>query len=81
MHQSSDKPTKHEIHPDQGRGYYPIPDMEFDIINVIAEKSKALQAYDKYIRDCAPNPALANVFAEIKAEDRRHIALLRGFLK
>jgi hypothetical protein len=81
MHQSSEKPTRHEITPEQGLGYYPIPDMEFDIINVIAEKSKALQAYDKYIRDCQPDPELSKLFEDIKAQDRRHIELLRAFLK
>ncbi|MBY0548275.1 MAG: hypothetical protein K2W95_13350 [Candidatus Obscuribacterales bacterium] len=80
MHQSSDKPNKHEITSDEGLKYFPISNMQFDVINVIAEKSKALQAYDRYVRDCKPCPELLSVFERIKADDRRHVEELKKFL-
>lgn len=80
MHQSSDKPNKHEMTADEGLNYFPISNMQFDVITVIAEKSKALQAYDRYLRDCKPNPELLSLFERIKAEDRKHIEELKKFL-
>ena len=54
--------------------------MQFDVINVIAEKSKALQAYDRYLRDCKANAELLSVFEKIKSDDRKHIEELKRFL-
>lgn len=80
MNQSSDKPQKHQMSPDEGLAYYPISNMQYDVINVIAEKSKALGAYDRYIRDCKPNTALQNLFEQIRDDDKRHIEELKKFL-
>lgn len=81
MHQSSDKPQKHQMHPDEGLGYYPISNMQFDVINVIAEKSKGLKAYDRYLRDCQADGELFALFERIKADDRKHIEELAKFLQ
>lgn len=80
MQQSTDKPNKHEMTADEGLKYFPISNMQFDVITVIAEKSKALQAYDRYLRDCKANPELLSVFETIKADDRKHIEELKKFL-
>lgn len=80
MHQSSDKPNKNHVKPEQGLGYFPISNMQYDVVNVIAEKSKALQAYNRYLRDCKPNAELLAVFEGIQADDRRHIEELKRFL-
>jgi hypothetical protein len=66
--------------PDKGLGYYPISDLQFDVVTVIYEKSKALQAYDAYITDSKPNPELLKIFEEIKADDRKHIEMLKRHL-
>jgi hypothetical protein len=66
--------------PNEGCAYFPLSNMEFDVVNVIAEKSKALQAYDRYIRDCIPNSELVQVFERIKSDDRKHIEELRKYL-
>lgn len=80
MNQSSDKPRKHEMRTDEGCAYFPLSNMQFDVVNVITEKSKALQAYDRYIRDCMPNTDLVQVFEKIKSDDRRHIEELKKYL-
>jgi hypothetical protein len=80
MQQSSEKPQRDHTTPDKGLAYYPITDMQFDVINVIAEKCKALQAYDQYIRDAKPNGELLKVLEGIKADDRRHVEELRKYL-
>lgn len=65
---------------DKGRRHFPISDMQFDVVTLVFEKSKALQAYDKYLRDCQSNPELFKVFEEIAQDDRKHIEKLKGFL-
>lgn len=80
MNQSTDKPRKHEMKPDEGCAYFPLSNMQYDVVNVIAEKSKALQAYDRYIRDSIPNSELVQVFEKIQSDDRRHIEELKKFL-
>lgn len=81
MMNQSEQPTS-QIHanPDKGLAYYPITDLQFDVVNCIAEKSKALQAYDRYIADSRPNEKLMKVFEQIKADDRKHIEALKEFL-
>lgn len=80
MHQSSEKPRKQHLSAAKGLGYYPLTDMQFDVVNVVAEKSRALQHYDKYLRDSQANPELMEIFEAILADDRRHIEELKSFL-
>lgn len=80
MQQSTDKSSKHRITPEEGLAYFPFSNMQYDVISVIAEKSRALQAYDRYLRDCMPNPELVRVFERIKADDRKHIEELKKFM-
>jgi hypothetical protein len=64
----------------KGTGHYPISDLQFDIVTLIYEKSKALQAYDQYITDSKQNPQVMEIFERIKADDRKHVEMLRQFL-
>lgn len=66
--------------PDKGLGFFPISDLQFDVVTVVFEKSKALQAYDAYKRDSRANPELMEIFEQIAADDRRHIEMLKNFL-
>jgi hypothetical protein len=65
---------------DKGLGHFPISDMQFDVVTVVMEKSKALQAYDNYIRDAQANEELLDIFEKIAADDRKHIERLKNFL-
>jgi len=64
----------------KGLGYYPISDLQFDVVTLVYEKSKALQAYDLYIRDSQPNPELQAIIEQIAMDDRKHIQMLKDFL-
>jgi len=68
------------VRPDKGLGHYPISDLQFDVVTLVFEKSKALQAYDKYLIDCKANPELQQIFEEIVADDRKHIEKLKNYL-
>jgi hypothetical protein len=66
--------------PDKGKGYFPLSDLHFDVVTLVYEKSKALQAYDSYLRDSQANKDLQKIFEEISKDDRRHIEMLKKFL-
>jgi hypothetical protein len=66
--------------PDKGLGFYPISDLQFDVVTIVYEKSKALQAYDAYKRDSRANAELMEIFEQISADDRKHIEMLKNFL-
>jgi hypothetical protein len=65
---------------EKGLGYFPISDMQFDVITLIYEKSKALQAYDSYVRDAQANKELSDVIEQIRMDDRKHVEMLKNFL-
>jgi rubrerythrin len=68
------------VRADKGLGHYPISDLQFDVVTLVFEKSKALQAYDKYLIDCQSNEELRSIFEEIVADDRKHIEKLKNYL-
>src|SRR5438105_2513248 len=43
---------------DTGLGNFPISDLQFDVVTLVHEKSKALQAYELYKRDTHANKEL-----------------------
>ncbi|MBX9570246.1 MAG: hypothetical protein K2X77_15210 [Candidatus Obscuribacterales bacterium] len=72
--------TSEKPRADKGLGYFPISDLQFDVVTLVCEKSKALQAYDKYMTDCQSNEELLKIFEEIKSDDKKHIEKLKNFL-
>ena len=68
------------VRPDKGTGYFPISDMQFDVVTVIQEKCKALQAYDKYLLDAQPCEELTAVLEKIRTADKQHVEELKQFL-
>jgi hypothetical protein len=71
---------KGNVNPDKGLGFFPISDLQFDVVTLVYEKSKALQAYDSYKRDSKANAELMEIFEQIAADDRKHIEMLKNFL-
>lgn len=55
----------------------PIDDLAYDLVTVLHQKSKALEAYDKYIGDCGGNPEVKQLFEQLKQEDTRAVGMLR----
>lgn len=68
------------VRADKGSGYFPITDLQFDVVTIIYEKSKALQAYDSYLRDSQANEEIRRIFETIAADDRKHIEMLKAHL-
>lgn len=77
---SQEKPTGDHTPADKGLNYYPISDLQFDVLTIMYEKSKALQAYDKYIRDAKDNSELSSALETIRQDDKKHVELLKQYL-
>lgn len=77
---SEQKHQRNHTEQDKGLNYYPISDLQYDIVTVVFEKSKALQAYDKYIRDAKDNEELVSAFEQIRTDDKKHVELLKKHL-
>jgi bacterioferritin (cytochrome b1) len=62
-------------------GNFPLDNLCFDLITVIQEKSKALEAYDKYLRDAQNDDQLRQVFEQIRQQDTEHVQQLTQHLR
>ena len=58
----------------------PLDDLTFDVITVLQNKAKALEAYDKYIRDADEDDEAREAFEEMKRVDQEHIRILKEVL-
>jgi hypothetical protein len=58
----------------------PLDDLTYDVITVLQNKAKALEAYDKYIRDADADDEAREAFEEMKRTDQEHIRVLKEVL-
>ncbi len=61
-------------------GNFALDNVTYDIITVLHEKSKGLEAYDKYIRDVQNDSELRSIFEEIRNSDQQFIQRLQQHL-
>ncbi len=62
------------------QGKFVLDNITFDLITILHEKSKALEAYDKYLRDPQGNDELRQAIEQIRNDDQRHIEQLQQHL-
>lgn len=58
----------------------PIDDLTYDVITVLQNKAKALEAYDKYIDDAGDDPQLRELFEQMRDQDEEHVRILKEAL-
>jgi hypothetical protein len=58
----------------------PIDDLTYDVVTVLQNKAKALEAYDKYIGDAADDLEVREAFEQIKRQDQEHVRVLKEVL-
>ena len=60
----------------------PIDDLTYDVITVLQNKAKALEAYDKYIGDAEDedDDELKDLFIEMRRQDEEHVLTLKEAL-
>jgi hypothetical protein len=60
-------------------GDFPLDNNTYNVITVIHEKSKGLEAFDQYLEDADEN--LREIFEEIREQDTRVIEQLQEHLR
>jgi len=58
----------------------PIDNLSYDIITILHEKAKALEAYDKYLQDAAGNQQVKDLLQQIQQTDVQHVQQLKEVL-
>jgi hypothetical protein len=60
----------------------PIDDLTYDVITVLQNKAKALEAYDKYLSDAESedDDELKDLFTEMRKQDEDHVQVLKEAL-
>lgn len=53
-----------------------LDNLSYDLITMIHEKSKALEAYDQYERDAQGHPEISRLLAQIRQQDTQNIQQL-----
>ena len=61
-------------------GQFPMDNLTYDVVTVLHEKSKGLEAFDRYLQD-ARNDDVADLLEEIREQDERAIEELQEHLQ
>ena len=59
---------------------FPLSDAAYDLIVILHEKSKALKAYETYLKDVQQDTRLCQALIEIRHDEQRHIDMLKAHL-
>jgi hypothetical protein len=62
------------------QGAYPLSNPAYDVISILHKKSKALEAYEKFVHDFSSDTQLTQILIEIRHDEQRHIELLKAHL-
>jgi len=63
----------------QGGGQFPMDNLTYNVVTVLHEKSKGLEAFDRYLQD-ARGDDVADLLEEIREQDERAIEELQEHL-
>jgi hypothetical protein len=58
----------------------PIDDLTYDVLTLLQNKAKALEAYDKYLEDAAEDDEIHDLLVRLRRQDEEHVRLLRDAL-
>ena len=61
-------------------GNFPLDNLTYDLITIIYEKSKGLEASQKYLKDAQGNQELARILQQMIDQDRQTIEQLQQHL-
>jgi hypothetical protein len=60
--------------------HFPVEDLTYDVLTILHEKSRALEAYDKYLEDARSDAEVADLLREIRDEDEINVERLQHHL-
>src|SRR3954465_7028984 len=64
-----------------GQGDFALHNLTHNIIPVRHEKSKGLEAFDKYLQDARGEEEIVEIFEQMRQDDQRHIQRLQEALR
>ena len=62
------------------KGPLPLDNLSYDLVTILHEKSKALEAYDRYLADAQKDPECLRLLQRIRQEDEQHVTELKRCL-
>jgi hypothetical protein len=65
----------------QTGGDKPLDDLTYDLVTIIYEKSKGLEAYDKYAQDAQGNEGVSSLLEELRNQDTQAVSRLKTELQ
>jgi hypothetical protein len=64
----------------QQTGNFPLSNICYDVITVLHEKAKGLEAYDKYLKDAQSEQEVSQLLQKIRRQDEQAIQELQQCL-
>lgn len=64
----------------QGGQQFPLDNLTYDLVTMLYEKSKGLEAMDKYMRDAQGNQQVSQLLQQIRQQDEQIIQQLKQHL-
>ncbi|MCA1628113.1 MAG: PA2169 family four-helix-bundle protein [Acidobacteria bacterium] len=58
----------------------PLDNLSYDILTIVYEKSKGLEAYEKYIKDAQGDPEVSTLLEQIRQQDAQAVEQLQQHL-
>jgi fructoselysine-6-P-deglycase FrlB-like protein len=58
------------------QSHYPLDNLTYDLLTIISEKSKGLEAYDQYLQDAQSNQQVSQLLQQIRQQDQQNIQQL-----
>lgn len=55
---------------------FPLSDTAYDVVSIVYQKSKALEAYAKFGKDLKEDDSLKQILFEIECDEKKHIEKL-----
>lgn len=65
----------------QSQGNFPLDDLTYDMVTLLYEKSKGLQAYDKYMQDAQSSPPCTQLLQQLRQQDEDAVRQLQDHVK
>lgn len=79
--QGSTQPMSNQQSSQGGQqGRFPIDNLTFDLVTVLYEKSKALEAYDKYLQDAQGHQEARQLFEQLRQMDEQCVEQVQHHL-
>lgn len=61
-------------------GNYPLDNLTFNLITIMHKKSKAIEAYDKYLEDAQDDEEISELLEEMRSQDEDCVMQLQQHL-